>query len=268
VAENRIFPARMDGLAEGKELYRNHDQAFLHRLEKNSPRRRIAVSQRLSETADGIALTAIDEDGTQVTCALACDKIPAQKPELARRTIEKQLGSLGETIFEAETIDIDLPEMLFLPLALLNQLRRQTIELLEAQREVERPRPTGGVIRNNAPFSFSVGARHPIPDGQGRCASPLPVQLDYRGNVLNHQAEAFYRRHGVKDIEPAAESGLDMHGRVVMTTKLCLKYELGACPKMGKPVNLYASLHLLDEEGNRLELRFDCAACQMEVILR
>ena len=91
--------------------------------------------------------------------------------------------------------------------------------------------------------------------------------MDYRGNVLNRQAEQFYRRHGVQDIEPAAESGLDLHGRLVMTTKMCLRYELGACLKEDKRINLCAPLTLIDEEGNRLELRFDCAACQMEVVL-
>ena len=91
--------------------------------------------------------------------------------------------------------------------------------------------------------------------------------MDYRGNVLNQKAEQFYRRHGVKDIEPAAESGLDLHGRVVMTTKLCLRYELGACLKEDEKHHLCAPLALLDEEGNRLDLRFDCAKCQMEVIL-
>jgi len=39
--------------------------------------------------------------------------------------------------------------------------------------------------------------------------------------VLNHKARAFYRRHQVRDIEPAAESGLAMQGRVVMTTRYC-----------------------------------------------
>ena len=147
--------------------------------------------------------------------------------------------------------------MLFLPVAQLNQLRRETIELLEAQREAERPRPTG--MRNAQGCTISIG-RGDWPDHPYR-------EMDFRGNVLNRKAEEFYRRHGVEEIEPAAESGLDLHGRVVMTTKLCLKYELGACPKMEKPVNLCAPLALLDEEGHRLELRFDCAACQMEVVL-
>jgi len=252
VEGNKIYPARMDGLVKGMELRRNHDQTFLHRMENNPPIRKISLRLRLTENAGGIALTACDEDETQVTCALACEKVPARNPELARRTIEKQLGSLGETIFKAQEIEIDFEEMLFLQVAQLNQLRRETIELLEAKREAERPRPHGGAGRNR------VGVIH---------ESPLPEKLDYRGNVLNRQAEAFYHHHGVEEIEPAAESGLDLHGRVVMTTKLCLKYELGACPKMEKPVNLCASLALLDEEGHRLELRFDCTACQMVVIL-
>ena len=128
VEGNKVYPARMDGLAKGMEIYRNHNQAFLRQLEKNPPVRKIGVRLRLSENAGGIALTALDEDGTRVTCTLPCQKLPAHKPELAHRTIEKQLGSLGETIFEAEKIEINLPEMLFLPVALLNQLRRETID--------------------------------------------------------------------------------------------------------------------------------------------
>ena len=257
----RITPARMDGLGRGMEIYRNHDQAFLRQLEKSMPFRKISVSLRLSETAGGIALSAVDEDGTQVTCEVACEKTLAQKPDLARRTIEKQLGSLGESLFEAENIEIDLPEMLFLPVALLNRLRRETIELLENQREMERLRPQGGTVPNNVPD------RGKFPWDDQREGGFPQTRLDYRGNVLNRQAEAFYRRHGVQNIEPAAESGLDLHGRVVMTTKLCLKYELGACPRLPNSANLCAPFALMDEDGQRLELRFDCIKCQMEVIL-
>ena len=56
------------------------------------------------------------------------------------------------------------------------------------------------------------------------------TKLSYLANVLNQKAAAFYRRHGVVDIEPAAESGLDLAGHTVMTTRYCLKYELGLCP--------------------------------------
>ncbi len=86
--------------------------------------------------------------------------------------------------------------------------------------------------------------------------------------MLNHKAEAFYRRHGVETIEPAAESGLDLRGRKVMTTRLCLKYELGACPKLQAPVTDPGEpLSLVDEDGNSFSLRFNCKECLMEIWL-
>ncbi len=256
VEGNKIFPARMDGLARGMEIYRNHDQAFLRLLDKNPPVRKIGVRLELSGTNKSIALRAVDEDGIVVTGTLPWEKAPAQKPDLARKTIEKQLGSLGETIFEAQELRVDFEEMPFLPVSLLNRLRRETIELLETQREMQRPRPSGGLVRSSVPFP--VGAI---------CESPSPKRMDYRGNVLNQKAEAFYRRHGVEEIEPGAESGLDLHGRTVMTTKLCLRYELGACLREKVRNNLCAPLALVDEEGHHLELRFNCDACQMEIVL-
>ena len=97
--------------------------------------------------------------------------------------------------------------------------------------------------------------------------TPYPLKtLNYQGNVLNRAALAFYRRHGVTHITPAAEYGIDLLGRKVMTTKYCVKYARGFCPKHGgQPVVEPLALH--DAEGNRLELHFDCARCVMQVYL-
>jgi putative protease len=78
--------------------------------------------------------------------------------------------------------------------------------------------------------------------------------------VLNAKAEAFYRRHGVERIERAAESGLDLTGRRVMTTRYCIREQLGLCG-----AGVAEPLTLIDDEGRRLELRFDCDRCAMEV---
>lgn len=71
-------------------------------------------------------------------------------------------------------------------------------------------------------------------------------------------------------IEPAAESGLDLAGRKVMTTRYCIRQQLGACrryPLAGKPASIRLSepLALIDEHGARYPLRFNCAQCVMEV---
>jgi len=98
--------------------------------------------------------------------------------------------------------------------------------------------------------------------------------ISYFGNVLNQKAVAFYRRHGVRKIDTAAESGLDMHGKKVMITRYCLKYELGICPtaRVGQtevcPTFWGTSkepLYLIDEDGRKLKLQFNCRNCQMEI---
>ena len=96
--------------------------------------------------------------------------------------------------------------------------------------------------------------------------TPYPItQLDYTGNVLNQKAATFYRRHGVTSISPAAESGLDMRSKQVMRTRYCLKHQLGLCPKDGNRSAYEEPLYLVDEDGRRYELRFNCAACEMAI---
>ena len=142
--------------------------------------------------------------------SLEYEKIAAEKPEQALETIEKQLRKLGGTEYECSFVRNDLPEPYFIPLATLNALRRGALEELTRQREDNYPRVEGGAVVNTTPFPTR--------------------ELTFQGNVLNQKAEAFYRRHGVTKIEPAAESGLDMRGRKVMTTKHCIKHQLGWCP--------------------------------------
>ena len=50
-----------------------------------------------------------------------------------------------------------------------------------------------------------------------------------------------------------------------MTTKYCLRHELGCC--LGKEAGgaLPEDIFLVDHEGRRFELRFDCARCVMEI---
>ena len=56
-----------------------------------------------------------------------------------------------------------------------------------------------------------------------------------------------------------------MVGRKVMTTKHCLRYELGACPHQDNRTRLEEPLYLVNEAGLRLRLAFDCKACLMEI---
>jgi putative protease len=246
-----VYPDRMDGLTVGAEVYRNHDHVFLGRLEKSQTTRKISVRFRLAETAWsdeqtlGLALFAQDEDGNEAMVVQKVEKVLAEKPDQAFANIEKQLRKSGGTEFDCAFVRIDLSQAYFLPLSILNALRRDVLESLMAQRLENYPRPTGGALRNDVPYPEKT--------------------LTYRGNVLNAKAAAFYRRHGVETIQPAAESGLDMRGRLVMTTRHCIKYQLGYCPKINRTVHLEEPLSLIDEQGNHFPLRFRCERCEMEV---
>jgi collagenase-like PrtC family protease len=246
-----VYPAKMTSIQKGMPIYRNHDHEFLQQVEKSQPERRIGVRLRLVEIAEGFQLEAIDKDDNRAIERLVCEKVPAQKVEQARQNLERQLTRLGETEFVCSGLEIDLTHMVFLPLSALNALRRRVIDQLRTERAGNRPRLSGGVLKNNVPFPES--------------------RLSYLGNVLNRKAEQFYMRHGVTEIEPAAESGLDLSGRKlwssqpVMTTKHCLKYEMEVCPRQGKADRLDEPLYLVDEDGRRLRLAFNCRECVMEI---
>jgi putative protease len=247
-----VIPDKLAGLLPGTPVYRNHDHAFLAQLEKSQAGRKIGVRFRLAATMTGLALFAQDEDGNEAMSAQPVEKIAAENAEQALATIEKQLRKLGGTSFECTFLRNDLPEPYFIPMALLNGLRRAVLEALEKQRLENFPRQSGGAIRSDAPYPERT--------------------LTYLGNVLNEKARAFYRRHGVTEIQPAAEAGLEMRGRKVMTTRHCIKHQLGYCLKYGgqntaRDARLQEPLALVDEQGNTYPLRFNCAMCEMEVYL-
>jgi putative protease len=249
-----VFPQKLDGLAAGARVFRNHDHAFAKQIAQSRPVRKIAVALKLSETAEGISLEATDEDGVRAETTMICEKATADKPERAEASVEQQLAKLGDTEFTADSITLDWTTPLHLPASQVNSLRRQLAEDLTAARAQARPRQDKVIVVNDAPYPAS--------------------KLSYLANVLNQKAAAFYRRHQVRDIEPAAESGLDLAGRTVMTTRTCLKYELGCCPHGKKLTTEVKKIRppepwfLVDDEGRRLRLRFRCEErhCVMEVV--
>jgi collagenase-like PrtC family protease len=245
VQGSRVYPQKMHGLHVGQEIYRNFDHEFSRKLAGRAAQRKVRLALLLEESAEGLSLSGTDEDGIQARVAIAGPKQPAQKEEATRRTILTQLTRLGNTIFECSGLQLRTDKVYFLPLSRLNAAKRELVEALLRVREARRPRWLGQVQKNTLPY-------------------PQPP-LTYLGNVLNEEARAFYRRHGVRSVAPAAECGLDLSGEVVMTTKLCLRKELGLCrhsdPESAEPLSLE------DEEGRRLELRFRCGPCGMEIAI-
>jgi putative protease len=235
----------MDSIQVGTQVCRNADREYLKMVERGQTDRRIPLHMDFRETLKGFQLSAQDPDGNRVILDWLCKKNPARKPEQSVATLKRQLTRLGSSEFRCKRLNLSLSQAYFFPISNLNALRRDLVAALQAERKSTFSRWQGGALMNNVPYPQK--------------------SLTYLGNVLNKKAREFYQRHGVLEIEPAAESGLEMTGRKVMTTKHCLRYELGACPHQAERVRLNEPLYLVNQAGLRLRLAFDCRACVMEV---
>ena len=250
VEGRKVYPQKMQDISKGQKIYRNYDYEFYRKLspaavsreqDAGAARRKIGLSMVMRETSDELVLTGTDEDGNEATVEISGDKQPALKKVQAKQTIITQLSKLGNTIFECSEVRVETQDVYFMPVSRLNAAKRELSEKMLEARETNRPRAAGHILKNNVPYPQQT--------------------LDFRGNVLNKKAEAFYHRHGVETIEPAPESGLDLSGQVVMTTKYCLREELGLCE--GKTKN--ESLILVDENDREYEVKFQCGRCGMEI---
>jgi putative protease len=244
VRGRRIYPQKMQGIRVGQKIYRNYDYMFCRKLAGRGAQRKISLSILLRETSQGLVLSGRDEDGNQAMVEIVGPKQPALKKQTAHQTIITQLTKLGNTIFECADVRLETQEVYFLPVSQLNSAKRELVRRILQVRRLNRPRLTAAVSKNSIPY----------PD----------KNLTYMGNVLNAKARAFYHRHGVQTIEPAAESGLDLSGRLIMTTKYCLRQEMGLCRRPGSKSQAEAMI-LQDEDGREYKLHFHCGRCGMEI---
>ena len=234
-AEGRcLYPANATVIEPGTLLYRNEDTAFAKLLSGETAERRIAVQWLVTDAS--LQLT----DGeTTVEAALPEGLQPALRDP--SDTIRRTLAKLGDTPFSASGMDIRT--RLFLPASTLTALRRRLTDALSEARLRALPAPSVLPQKSGVPFPS--------------------LRLDYRGNVHNAMASAFYRRHGVTETEPSFERE-ERDGVPVMYCKHCIRFAIGACPKQ-RGRTLDEPLHLI--HGNYyLRLDFDCKRCEMRVV--
>ena len=241
----KVFPQKMDGIFPGVLISRNDDRLFNAQLNKDDEERKIGVSMGLDYLDGALQLTLTDDDGNSVLTRLEYQPQPAENPQQATANISKQLTRLGESCFECTAIINNLPAPYFIPLSTLNRLRRQGVDDLLQERLNNIPRFKSEL--NNNPFSYPE------------------KNFDYHGNVLNEKARAFYLKHGVDRLSPAAESGLDLSDSKIMTSRYCIRFQAGLCTREAPGRQARQPLYLIDEDGKRFLLKFDCVRCLMEV---
>ena len=240
---NRIFPQTMPRIESGDELYRNYDCDFERELSHPDVPRRLAINLTFAENDEGYTLSAVTENGVECAVEQPFGKELARSPQAGN--IITQLKKWGNTPFEVENVAVELCDNWFVPSSLLSDMRRALCNrLLDVCQERNR---RADMLLNEKSVPYT-GCR-----------------LDYKGNVSNRLAQAFYESHNVADIAPAFELE-PVEKATVMFCKHCIRQSMGWCSKNGAKSPYTEPFYLVSGDGRRFRLKFDCKECMMYVL--
>ena len=226
-----IYPNRKVDIKCGTKLYRNYDFQFEKDVLKPVKRK---IGVKIDVYNNIIKLT--DEDGIRISLDIKSTE-KAKNQEKMNETFIKQFSKTGDADFYVESINLksDLP---FMPISEINNLRRESFEKLMKKRLELYKREMQKSLKYTSFYK---------------------KDLDYRANVHNKKAKAFYEACGSVVKEFSLESKVPNRQIELMRTKHCIKYALNMCKS---PKNLV----LQDEKGVTFPLKFDCKNCEMAVL--
>lgn len=276
VEGNCLYPKEMPrGLCHRMPLFRNYDQVFEQQLSHPTATRKIAVSWLLQREGDSFLLAMNCEDGLAVQMHFECELQAARIAQ--QEAVSRQLDRLGDTIYETTSVRVSIPydeiSDCFIPSSLLASWRRTVVEQMnEARKKAHSLLPSSNA---SSPQIVSSASSAQLPSSTSSAVTVAyagkqssPGHLTYLANVANHLAQEFFLAQGIKEIDPAFEvqkpkSSQDTPA-VLMTTRYCIRYELGLCPHHhGVPAQ---TLKLRSADGRIFPLRFDCKNCMMQVL--
>ncbi|MDE5801085.1 MAG: U32 family peptidase, partial [Paramuribaculum sp.] len=240
-----ITTQRPLNIPAGTPIYRNFDKLTAERLQRDDTARRlIDINLTLRPTPFGIVLHAHTTDASLSVSATAVTHI--EKARTPQADVRRDLLSrTGGTNYNVASVTDHLDTDDFVPKSVLTSLRRDLVAALD----------------------HAIAATHRY--GYRRPESPnteAPARLTYHDNVANHLARKLYTDHGAKEIQPAIELRDSVsEGTRIMTTRYCLRRELGACLRTPSGSRLPQPL-FIRSGPIRLALNFDCKNCEMHVI--
>lgn len=263
VEGNCLYPKEMPrGLRPRLPLYRNYDQDFEQQLSHSSAQRKIGVTWTLDRQDEAFVLGMTCEDGVTVSSAFTCEIQAARSPQ--HDGVCRQLERLGDSCYEARSVEVNIPfddkADCFIPASVLASWRRELTALMDQQR-LATHRKTQDETLQAMRMSHVQGKTDMLEVFSGKLSAP--GHLTYLANVANKEAGRFFMNQGAKEVAPALELDAS-EASVLMTTRYCVRYELGMCPKHHGTQAMRLSLRSAD--GRTFALEFDCRNCQMRVM--
>ncbi len=247
VEGDTVFTASDVDIPAGTRLFRNRDKQRDDSMAGVTAVRRIPVTAVLRLVGeDRIALSLSISTGASAEVIVDCPAQPARTPQADSR--RRVIDRLGDTVYLLQNLEDNIPEDIFIQASVLTDLRRKTVVALDSVRKAR----------------YIYDYRRP----EKQDIKPFKsAPLDRHDNVSNNLAGRFYADHGIAVAEPATEVRIPDNNcdQRVMTTRYCLRRELGACLKSPGASSLPSPL-FLQAAGIRYRLDFDCDNCSMKVI--
>ncbi len=129
---------RFDRIRPGDLVWRTHDPDLERAVRQIVPARQ-AVSVKVS-AGEGQPLIATWTAGGHSIAVQSPELRQAQQRPLSLEVLREQFSRLGNTPYELRDVTLEMSGRPFAPASLLNQLRREAVELLQAAQS--KPRPT------------------------------------------------------------------------------------------------------------------------------
>lgn len=247
-----IYPNRpLTDIKAGVKLYRNRDKAFEQSVLNSRKARQIAVNARIHVVKEGEReLNCLSMEAENGISATVCMDFPL---ETARNTdnyldkLKAMLSKTGGTNFRLNDFSYELPEACFFSAAQINALRRNCIEQLSANIRLHNRRKEEMTIKKEGIESMTCH------------------RADYKSNISNRLAEAFFRRNGVEEIEPAYELTHRKGEVELMRSRNCIRYNLNLCLRRNSLSEEEKQDLYLTDRNHKYRLSFDCRNCIMHL---
>lgn len=294
VSNGRIISSRRFTLPKGATIHRTFDRRWQTLMAGDTAARTIAVDIEIDETG----VTAHDERDVEVRLPLDVEKMEAKK----RLNPEPIFAKLGNTVYRLRSFENNLNVDTFIPASQLTALRRRLIEALDEANEATYPFDRRRSEQLDAKYPQSrLDQRDNVANSlaesfyrdHGVTSIPKALEVDPSGKSLRETDKTVsgVKKEGTREevVEGKCideeEIRRDGAGRVgdkravnkrdsefveVMTTRYCMRRELGVClrdPKVSQERRKRYSQPLTITTGpHRFQLDFDCARCEMRVL--
>ena len=233
----------------GTTIYRNYDHAFSLQLKNDKSVRKISCELTFSEDENGFVLKMLDEGNRQTELHYPCKKEIAKNAVLSAKNTTEQLSKDGESLFYVEKVCIETKNNYFIPLSLLNAMRRALFEKhKQSITDSYQRKNRDNKLISNKKIALSEAFPH----------------TDFRLNVTNQLSKQFYEKQGVTVEEMLLEELNPSQSKTIFSSKYCLAFELGHCFRQQNSPNWKQPLYLQSNK-HCFKITFDCASCKFSM---